>query len=459
MMPLPHPMFEGAVFPSVPRTQAAVLLAVQQQLGDSQFFAADVLQMRQFEQIATLVAHIDRHVPYYGLSLRRVGIRPGEPITNAMWQQVPVLTRRALQDAGETLFATSVPASHGEIGDLTTSGTSGLSVQIRHTGLHQLYLQSFELREEMWHQRDLQGRSIGIRRDETRRDFSGKVHLRRLPDWGGPVATVYPTGLSAILDYRSTVEDQVAAVQAEAPAYLTAYPSVLIELLRHCRANGLSLPGLKGVRTVREVLSPETRALTRELLGVGITDVYSCAEAGALALQCPEHGAYHLQQENALIEVLDDDGQPCMPGMIGRVVVTPLHNFAMPLLRYEIGDLAEVGEPCPCGRTLPVIARIVGRARDMLTLPDGGKRYPYYGHNALVAIRAIRQHQVIQRSVYDIEIKLVVSRPLTAEEEGRIKAIATGGMGHPFAITLSYVDEIRREPSGKYAEFRSDLID
>lgn len=436
-----------------------MLLGIQQQLAESQFWRADVMRARQFEQIGELIKHIDRFVPYYGVSLRRAGVRPGEPITDEAWLRVPVLTRAQLQQHASRLAATETPQSHGEIGEYRTSGTSGIPVRILQTKLQHLYWQSFQLREELWHGRALTGSAIGIRRDEQRTDFSVKVHLRRLPDWGAPVSTVYPTGPAAMLDYRSSIPDQVEVLLTERPDYLTTYPSLLLEILRHCRVAGLTLPGLKAVRTVREVVTPELRILCREILGVEITDVYSCGEAGSLAFQCPEHGAYHLQQECALIEILNEDGQPCPTGAIGRVVVTPLHNFAMPLIRYDFGDLAEVGEPCLCGRTLPVVSRFVGRARDTLTLPDGSKRYPYYGHNAMMTVEAIRQHQVVQKSLDEIEIRLVLTRALTVGEEAHIRAVAIEGLGHPFAIRLTRVDEIGRSTSGKYAEFSSELAD
>lgn len=458
MASIPNSAFEGAYFPAVPQTQAAVLLGIQHQLERSQYLPLEELRALQFAQIGQIVEHIDRSVPYYGVSLRKAGIKPGQPITEGDWHHVPILTRRALQEAGDGLFAAAIPESHGDVGEITTSGTSGMPVRIRHTKLHHLYWQSLHLREELWHDRDLDAKILGIRRDETRTDFSTGVHVRRLPDWGPPLSVIYPTGPSLMVDYRSTVADQAEVIAKEKPAYLTLYPSVLLELLRHCREEGIAFRGLKGVRTVREVVPPETRALCREILGVGITDIYSCAEAGVLAFQCPEEGAYHLQQEFALIEILDEHGKPCAPGEVGRVILTPLHNFATPLIRYELGDLAEVGAACPCGRTLPVIARIVGRARDMVTLPGGGKRYPYYGHNAMMEVRAIRQHQVVQKSLDEIEIRLVVSRPLTSSEEERIRAVALDGLGHPFAITLSYVGEITRDATGKYAEFRSEIV-
>lgn len=456
---IPKSAFVGASFPAIPQTQAAVLLAMQQQLGATQYLSAPAMKALQFGQIAELVAHIDRYVPHYGVSLRKAGITPGQPISEETWQQVPILTRRDAQQAGDRLHATQVPESHGDVNEITTSGTSGMPVRVRHTKLHHFYWQSFHLREEIWHARDLSAKILGVRRDEERTDFSRPVHIRRLPDWGPPISLIYFTGPSVMLDYRSSVAEQVEVIRAEGPAYLTIYPSVLLEMLRYCREHNIRFPGLKGVRTVREVVPPETRTFCNEIFGVGITDVYSCAEAGVLAIECPEHGQYHLQQESALIEILDEAGEPCSPGRVGRVVLTPLHNFAMPLIRYEIGDLAEVGQPCPCGRSLPVITRIVGRARDMLTMTGGGKRYPYYGHNAMMAVRAIRQHQLVQTSAETIEIRLVVSRPLSALEEEQIRTIALEGLGYPFAITLSYVDEIRRDPSGKFAEFRSEIAD
>ena len=89
--------------------------------------------------------------------------------------------------------------------------------------------------------------------------------------------------------------------------------------------------------------------------------MYTCQEAGYLALQCPDYPHFHVQSENVLLEVVDDVGQPCGPGEVGRVLITSLNNFATPLIRYELGDYAEVGAPCPCGRGLPVLKRIMGR--------------------------------------------------------------------------------------------------
>ena len=97
-----------------------------------------------------------------------------------------------------------------------------------------------------------------------------------------------------------------------------------------------------------EVLEPGIRDAALSHWGVEVADAYSTVELGTIAHQCPANENLHVQSESILPEVLGDDGTPCLPGEVGRVVITALHNFATPLIRYELGDYAEVGEACPC---------------------------------------------------------------------------------------------------------------
>ncbi|MEE8213348.1 MAG: phenylacetate--CoA ligase family protein, partial [Alphaproteobacteria bacterium] len=164
---------------------------------------------------------------------------------------------------------------------------------------------------------------------------------------------------------------------------------------------------------------------------------------------------YHVQSENVLVEILDKDGKPCPPGEVGRLVVTDFHNFATPLIRYEIGDYAEAGEPCSCGRGLPVLRRILGRVRNIATLPSGEKFWPRFYSDDLAGIAPVRQVQLVQRSVHDIDVRLVVARALTGDEEERLKSVILEYLGHPFTLRFTYVDEIPRSASGKYEDFLS----
>jgi phenylacetate-CoA ligase len=244
-------------------------------------------------------------------------------------------------------------------------------------------------------------------------------------------------------------------LQKQDPVYLLTYPSNLMGLARYCRDREIRLPALREVRTVSEIVTPELRAACREAWGVPLVDTYSTQELGYLALQCPEAESYHVQSENVLVEILDERGSPCAPGQIGRVVVTGLHNFATPLVRYEIGDYAEVGADCPCGRGLPVLSKIIGRQRNMLVLPSGEKRWPLVGY---LAEAPVLQYQVIQKSTGRLEVRLVPKHPFTRAEEDQVRALLVEkAFEHPFEIDFVYLRDIPRQPNGKFEEFMSEV--
>jgi phenylacetate-CoA ligase len=149
-----------------------------------------------------------------------------------------------------------------------------------------------------------------------------------------------------------------------------------------------------------------------------------------------------------LVEILDDQGKPCAPGEIGRVVVTTLHNFAMPLIRYALSDYAEVGEPCDCGRGLPVLTRILGRSRNMFALPDGRRFWPSFPLMSYSAA-SIRQLQIVQHTRDMVEARYVAERGLLPEEEQALVTAIHDALGYPFAVTLTPVPEIARSAGMK----------
>ena len=218
-------------------------------------------------------------------------------------------------------------------------------VSVRRTELTAFYWAAFTLRDHIWRKRDLSATFATIRYDRSARAaYPGGIQSN---NWGSPAA-LFRTGPAAKLTITTPVADQAEWLVHQNAAYLSTNPSNLGELLRHCEGNGLSSPGLREVQTLSEVLDPALRDKCRRLWEIEIADMYSTMETGYIALQCPKTENYHVQSECALVEILDAGGTPCQPGEIGRVVVTPLHNFATPLLRYDIGDYAEVGAPCPC---------------------------------------------------------------------------------------------------------------
>ena len=166
---------------------------------------------------------------------------------------------------------------------------------------------------------------------------------------------------------------------------------------------------------------------------------------------------YHVQSEGLVVEVLDDDGMPCAPGRVGRVVVTTLHNFAMPLVRYEIGDYAEPGEPCACGRGLPVLRRILGRVRNTLVTADGRRYWPIFSTRKLVDVAPILQHQFVQKEYDLIEVKLVTAVPLGPEQEAQMRRHILSQVPSGMRLRFTYTDTIPRNAGGKFEDFVSEV--
>lgn len=162
--------------------------------------------------------------------------------------------------------------------------------------------------------------------------------------------------------------------------------------------------------------------------------------------------------ESVLVEALDAAGDPCAPGETGRLVISSLHNFAMPLIRYELRDYATVGEPCACGRTLPTLACISGRERNMVRLPDGTAHWPMVGFHRFREIAPVRQYQLIQHTLQSVEVRLVCDRALSTAEEAQLGAVIRKALGHPFGLTFTYYErELPRAANGKFEEFVSRL--
>ena len=450
-----RPSIRGNAWPAIPDAQAARIAAVLLQLDSTQWWPRERLEAFQLRQLALLAAHAIRNVPGYRERLAPIADRiEGTPDAQD-WARVPLLTRAQVQAGAETLRAATLPEAHLPLGWVKTSGSTGIPLQVANTVVTRLFWDAFAMRDHLWHRRDFRT-TLGVIR------FIGKDGPRgpegvRNDSWGPPAQHLYATGPLCALHIENDTGTQLDWLERQRPDTLLTYPSNAVELARHARREGRSLPPLRELRLFSEVVDGPSRDFLQEAFATTVTDTYSANEVGYIALQCPEYGHYHVQAENLRVEVLDNDGRACEPGQTGRVVISTLHNFAMPLLRYESGDHAEVGQPCRCGRGLPVLTRILGRTRNMLVLPDGRKRWPVVGFASFRSIAPVVQHQVVQHGLDEVEVRLVVERPIAADEEARLAERVHNALGHPFPLRFSYVESIERSPVARYEELTSLL--
>lgn len=434
-------------WPRVPSGEAATVLALEAQFERAQWLTPEEIWTGQAAQLRALLTHAVATVPYYRERLGEA-IDLDVPLDRAAWETLPILTREALQRDPDALTSEAPPVSHEAVGEMQSSGSTGTPVRFKTSRVTTLFYYANNLRHYRWHGYEPASPYASITRLNSRQ--------RDLAAAGRPVPWMmgYATGPFRYCDVARPAVEQRDWLRRIAPHYLTTYPSNLRNLLQHCTKG--DLPSLQAVTTMSEALDDDTRAACVADWGVPVHDIYSAQEAGIVALQCPE-GGYHAMAESVLLEILDDAGRPCAPGEIGRVVVTPLQNFASPLIRYALGDYAEAAAPCGCGRGLVTVRRFLGRVRNMLVLPGGEKIWPSFGSRGLTAIAPVRQHQIVQTAPAELEARLIVERALTAEEEGRLAVHLTARLPVPMRVRFAYPDAIPRSAGGKFEDFISQV--
>lgn len=302
------------------------------------------------------------------------------------------------------------------------------------------------MRDHIWHDADFSNPLAVVR---------GTVpEIKQVKKWGAPVSLFHQTGPALSVPIAKTGEELYEILSDFKPGNMLIFPGSLMALLDYLAATGKKIPSLEIIRTVGETVSPDLRDYTRELLGIPICDAYSSQEFGCIALQCPQTELYHTMAENMIVEVLDEEGHACKPGQVGRLVITDILNYATPLIRYAIGDYAEVGEPCACGRGLPTLNRILGRTRNLVLKPDGRRHWPLVGFHKFREIAPILQYQLIQTTIETMQVNLSISRPLTAQEEAELGTHIQNSLGYPYDLSFTYFfDRLPVGPSGKFEDF------
>ncbi len=438
----------GIVWPALTPGMPATLLALVQQLEATQWWSSAQLEGGQRRQLTALLAHAEQHSAHFAQRMRSVGLTIADLRSPDGFAALPVLTRADIQSHARELNSDQVPIGHQPISDASSSGSTGEPVTVKRTAVNHLFWLAFTLREHLWHRRDFGGRLAAIRA----RLKPDTAVVR--PNWGVPVSLLFESGPGHALPINRGIAEQLDWLIGVDPHYLITYPSNLAALFDEIEARQIILPALRQIRTIGETLPAPLGARAKGLLNVGITDTYSSQELGIIAVQCPDSGIYHVMAEGYIVEVLDADGRPCQAGQVGRLVVTDLHNFAMPLLRYDTTDYAEVGPACPCGRHLPTLQRIVGRERNMVCV-NGTRRWPMYGFDHFLEIMpSIRQYQLLQHSASLIEVKLFSATPADARQKSQLEKVICDTLGHPFTIQFTQMAQrMTAGVSGKFEEF------
>lgn len=364
------------------------------------------------------------------------------------FQGLPHLTRAELQAHFAELRTWEGRIEPSQIGAESTTGSTGQPITVeRITSTYALLYSAVMLLEQTWHRLNLD-QPFGFYRHGTQ-DRDDAVHGFPFNELGAR-----GTGYSRSIALND-LEHLYQPLHRFKPAQISGSPTLMRLLAERALAVPPDIrPKLDVINTLGEAVDPSLRQLVHSVFGARLIDRYSCGELGLVALQCPKHEHYHVVNGLVHLEIVDDNDQPCPVGVPGQVLVTGLHSYAMPLIRYELGDVAEWGPPCDCGIQWPVIKAIHGKTRNYITLPDGRRHFVTLGGDFAHHIKALRSHHV---NFYEqsgcVEFLYVAGLAMCPTEEAELIRQIHQRFGSPWAVEIRKVDILPPPTGWKRAEF------
>jgi len=426
------PLISPGIFPQQLPGRAARVVHIHTQIRSfSRSPAADQKRVLR-GQLSNLVSHARRFTPFW--QERLAGLNSNGASLDELLEQVPPLQRSDLQTEFDRLSAKFPRREKFKIAIASTSGSTGTPVRVERADTLYLPLyQAVALLTSTWHGLERM-KPLGVVMRKVKDIDSAKLGVPF--SWLGPVAT----GFSRSTKDRETPE-LFEYCAAKKPAYLQCGPTLATSMARYALDNGRQDLKIEKILTTGSVVSEDIREIVRNGLGAKIVDRYSCEEMGYIALQCPIHEHFHVLSPVTHVEIVDEKGAPCPVGVPGRVLLTSMQSYAMPLLRYEIGDMAEWGPPCDCGITLPVIKRIWGRTRHLITTPDGRKTYARIYARDFQDIPGLLAYRFVLHRNETVVAQLRVAAP-SAEIAASVTEKVQTALSYPYPVQIRYVEEI-----------------
>lgn len=396
----------------------------------------------QNRSLRRVVHHAYANVSYYRKLFDSIGLNPQDMASVKDIDKLPVLTKDIiLANYPNNIVATN--ADLRKCSPRMTSGSSGKKLEVildhKVAALYRL----MQLRQLL---------DIGYK------PWDRVAYIR----YGRPVTKVFFQKFGLFRRYyvplEWTPERQLSEIFRIRPQIINAYPSVLYLLARTITRDEAKRLRLKFLLSNSELLTQHVREHLEEVFQCKVYDDYSCLEFSAIGFECSMQNL-HIASDNVIVEILDENGKQVPNGQQGRIVITALNNYAMPYIRYEIGDIGILSnEGCPCGRNFPILKSIVGRCDDFLVMPSGRLIDPQTAVFQIEVIPEVKEFRTIQGTDYGITVNLVTEK--RAEFES-IKLQIEKNLGSVFddgvRIDVTQVTSLDRGSTGKHRSIISHI--
>ena len=406
-----------------------------------------VLAIQQ-RRLGRMVRHAHSSVPFYRQAMAEMSLQPEDLHTAEDLARLPMVTKKDLLENPEAFRADDIPDERCL--RIDSSGTSGRSKPIYHDA-QSLFLALAHGQRQRSVLRQFTGQLTGYREMHAARASGVHSQIRQFYENHSirlPGVELERTGLPLL---NVTLAEQVERINQFRPTVLRGYGSQLGSLFRRAAEQGLHLETPKVVVYGADSMPPAERQLIEKHFEIPVLSTYQAVEALRIGFQCEERRGFHLFLDDVAVRVVDDEGHDVAPGQHGHLLLSNLTNRATVLLNYRLGDIVRLGgEPCACGRQLPTIESIEGRADDLLLLPSGEEVHPLAILEGLRAVNGVVQVQLVQEDRDRFELRCVPGPSLDCARaaENLVQALSAG-LGMPVVARVSWMDQIPPDAAGK----------
>ncbi|MBN2309034.1 MAG: phenylacetate--CoA ligase family protein [Candidatus Hydrogenedentes bacterium] len=443
------------------------LFACWRELEAAERLSADELQALSNRRLRETLRYAYAHVPYYRRVFDERGLVPDDIASAADLPLLPVLTKRIIRDEYAALHADPQPPDAYES---STGGSTGEALKFRATRELHDWHNAAKLRAWKWAGYRM-GTPLALLWGspyDVAKFRSLKGRLRRLCNrerllsahaLSDAICEQYVERMRRTGVRRTGVRG--TGVRRSNVRALHGYAGAVYALARLCLNKGIDDIRLDFVLTTAETVFDYRRAAIEEAFGCRVFDHYGSRETSMVSQECGEHGGYHVSIDNGIIEIVRD-GQPVGPGETGSVLVTGFHNRAMPLIRYEIGDVAVAADkPCGCSLPFPTFKSVEGRVSDMIVLRDGRVISPMFVIGLLFPnpegnwgggseeLDHVDQYQVVQEDYDAFTVRLVLKDGYPLERYRYIEGNLQRSLAPGIRVRLEQAESIAPTDSGK----------
>ena len=413
---------------------------IWQFLEESQWQSPEDIRKFQDENLQRLIEYAYKYVPYYRRVMEEQELKPKDIQTTDELIKLPVLSKKDLRKNWDQLISTQANSFKTSI--RKTGGSTGDPLRIMNNHLNAAW-ESAAFRRGLGFAGcklgepiiKLFGGSLGVVSESLLKKHKAKL--------SGVVL------LPAFEINQDTVIDYVKKIRRSKAKFLRGYASVIYLLAQLMDKTKLNV-SLQGVFPTSETLYNFQREAIEKTFQCEVFNQYGCGECNSIAVECTSHNGLHVSDEHVFLESLKDK-ERISDGEMGALTLTTLHNYTMPLIRYQNGDVISLDRAqCPCGRGLSRIKKIHGRASDFLLAKDGRlistTFLPWICFH--LDLKGIQQFQVIQEMKDIIRLKIVKASEFAENELWSLFEVFHRYLGD-VKIEVEYVDFLSRTPQGK----------